>query len=153
MEWGNLAVQNNGSLRNPMEPSDCDLSGRKSVARILVIEDERQIREVLKQMLEKAGYEVDIAEDGNEGLALFKKRPADVVVTDILMPGKDGLETIEELSREYPELPIVAISGGGPGEKAQFALDVAQICGAGRVLAKPFSRKEILSVIQDALSS
>lgn len=121
------------------------------MARILIIEDERQVREVLKQILEKAGYEVDTAEDGHMGVKQFRKYPAELVITDILMPNKNGLETIEELIGLNPKLPIVAISGGGPGEKAQFALDVAKMCGAIRVLAKPFSRKEILETVTDLL--
>lgn len=121
------------------------------MTRILIIEDERQVRDVLKQMLEKTGYEVDTAEDGRKGLERFRKHPAELVITDILMPNKNGLETIEELIGLNPELPIIAISGGGPGEKAQFALDVAKMCGAVRVLAKPFSRKEILETITDLL--
>ncbi|MBF8274038.1 MAG: Signal transduction response regulator, receiver domain [Magnetococcales bacterium] len=119
------------------------------MTRILVIEDERQVRDVLKQILEKAGYAVDTSEDGRKGLEHFRKNPADMVITDILMPDKDGLETIEELVGLNPGLPIIAISGGGPGEKAQFALDVAKMCGAVRVLAKPFSRKEILETVGD----
>ncbi|MEO5328712.1 MAG: response regulator [Magnetococcus sp. THC-1_WYH] len=121
------------------------------MVRILIIEDERQVREVLKQILEKAGYEVDTAEDGRMGVQQFRKYPAELVITDILMPNKNGLETIEELIGLNPELPIIAISGGGPGEKAQFALDVAKMCGAIRVLAKPFSRKEILETVTDLL--
>ncbi|MBF0134183.1 MAG: response regulator [Magnetococcales bacterium] len=121
------------------------------MVRILIIEDERQVREVLKQILEKAGYEVETAEDGRMGVQQFRKCPAELVITDILMPNKNGLETIEELIGLNPELPIIAISGGGPGEKAQFALDVAKMCGAIRVLAKPFSRKEILETVTDLL--
>lgn len=119
--------------------------------RILVIEDERQIREVLKQILEKSAYEVDLAEDGRRGLELYRKQAADLVITDIIMPNKDGLETIEELMAQNPHLPIIAISGG-TGTKAQFALDVAKMCGAIRVLAKPFSRKEILEAVTELLS-
>ncbi|MBF0453357.1 MAG: response regulator [Magnetococcales bacterium] len=122
------------------------------MARILIIEDERQVREVLKQMLEKAGFEVDTANNGSEGVQRFKDNPADLVVTDILMPEKDGLETIEELTNRQSDLPIIAISGGGPGEKAQFALDLAQLCGACRILAKPFSRKEILAVVHELIN-
>ncbi|MBF0414691.1 MAG: response regulator [Magnetococcales bacterium] len=122
------------------------------MTRILVIEDERQIREVLKQILEKSDYEVELAEDGRRGLELFRKHPADIVITDIIMPNKDGLETIEELISQNPHLPIIAISGGAPGQKAQFALDVAKMCGAIRVLAKPFSRKEMLEAVTDLLS-
>ena len=121
------------------------------MARILIIEDERQVREVLKQILERAGFEVDIANNGVDGTQHFRDNPADLVITDILMPEKNGLETIEELTKQNPKLPIIAISGGGPGERAQFALDVAELCGASRVLAKPFSRKEILAVVQDLL--
>ncbi|HAT51067.1 MAG: response regulator [Nitrospirae bacterium] len=122
------------------------------MTRILIIEDERQVREVLKQILEKAGYEVDTAEDGRTGVEQFRRCPAELVITDILMPNKNGLETIEELIGLNPELPMIAISGGGPGEKAQFALDVAKMCGAMRVLAKPFSRKEILETITEILN-
>lgn len=122
------------------------------MARILIIEDERQVREVLKQILEKAGYEVDTAEDGRMGVKQFRKCPAELVITDILMPNQNGLETIEELIGLNPELPMIAISGGGPGEKAQFALDVAKMCGAVRVLAKPFSKKEILETITEVLN-
>ncbi|MBF0141985.1 MAG: response regulator [Magnetococcales bacterium] len=117
------------------------------MARILIVEDERQIREALKQVLEREGHTVRLAENGDEGVLAFCAEPSDLVICDILMPVKDGLETIEELRRLAPELPILAVSGGGPGEKAQFALDVAQLCGAVQVLAKPFSRKEILAAI------
>ncbi|MBF0447623.1 MAG: response regulator [Magnetococcales bacterium] len=122
------------------------------MARILIIEDERQVREVLKQMLERAGFEVETAFNGIDGIENFKKNPIDLVITDILMPEKDGLETIEELTKLQPGLPILAISGGGPGEKAQFALDVAEQCGARRILAKPFSRKEILAIVHELLT-
>lgn len=123
------------------------------MAHILVIEDDRQVREVLRQMLERGGYSVDTAENGLLGLDQFAKRRADVVVTDILMPEKDGLEIIEELTRDNVDLPIIAISGGGPGEKAQFALGVAQLCGARHILAKPFSRREILALVKEVLDS
>ncbi|MBF0295544.1 MAG: response regulator [Magnetococcales bacterium] len=119
---------------------------------MLIIDDERQVRDVLQQILDRAGYQTEVAEDGEEGLRRFREQPADLVITDILMPGKDGLETIEEMVRDHPGLPIIAISGGGPGEKAQFALETAQVCGAGRILAKPFSRQEILAMVRDALA-
>ncbi|MBF0427361.1 MAG: response regulator [Magnetococcales bacterium] len=121
--------------------------------RILIIEDERQVRDALGQMLTRVGYETDVAADGEEGLRCFLNHPADLVITDILMPGLDGLETIEVLRRDYPGLPIIAISGGGPGEKAKFALEMAQECGAVHILAKPFSRQEIMAVIKEALES
>ncbi|MBF0125588.1 MAG: response regulator [Magnetococcales bacterium] len=119
--------------------------------RILIIDDERQIRDVLQQILERAGYLTEVAGDGEEGLRRLLEQPVDLVITDILMPGKDGLETIEAVAGLRPDLPIIAISGGGPGEKAQFALEMAQVCGAQRILAKPFSRQEILATVQEAL--
>ena len=73
------------------------------MALILVIDDEEQVRRMLRQMLERAGHEVLDAADGNEGIKLFRKRRADVVITDIIMPDKEGLQAIIELGREFPE--------------------------------------------------
>ena len=98
--------------------------------RILIIDDEPHILLMLKKMLERAGYEIDIASDGLEGLNLYRKSPADLVITDIIMPEKEGLETIREMRRFNSELKIVAMSGGGKISADNY-LHTATIFGEG----------------------
>ena len=81
--------------------------------KILIIDDEPYILLMLKKMLEKAGYEVDMASNGQQGMELFEKDNADLVITDIIMPDKEGLEIILEMKKQRPDLKIIAISGGG----------------------------------------
>jgi CheY-like chemotaxis protein len=120
------------------------------VARILIIDDEDQPRRMLQQVLTRAGYEVVEARNGNEGLQRFRARPTDLVITDILMPEKEGLETIIDIRREFPTAKIIAISGGGRAGNLHF-LDVAQRLGAQRVLQKPFELQEMLAAVQELL--
>lgn len=120
------------------------------MARILVIEDEELTRCLMRDILESGGHEVVDAKDGNEGLAIQRVRPADLVVTDIFMPQKDGLETIAELRQVFPDLPIIAVSGGGQASNLDF-LRFAERFGATRVLAKPFPAEDLLEAIQSCL--
>jgi DNA-binding response OmpR family regulator len=120
------------------------------VARILIIDDEDQPRRMLQQVLTRAGYEVVEARNGNEGLQRFRTRPTDLVITDILMPEKEGLETIIDIRREFPTAKIIAISGGGRAGNLNF-LDVAQRLGAQRVLQKPFELQEMLAAVRALL--
>ena len=82
------------------------------MSRILIIDDDKQMREMLKQTLERAGYAVIEAQNGLEGVAVYREQHVDVVITDLIMPGKDGMETIIELKREFPDVRIIAVSGG-----------------------------------------
>ncbi len=118
--------------------------------RILIIDDDRDVLGMLKKMLERAAYEVTIATDGAEGLACFAEAPADLVITDLLMPGKEGLETIRDLKRDFPELKIIAISGGGRNAPEGY-LKVAKAMGAARSFAKPFGQTELLEAIEELL--
>jgi CheY-like chemotaxis protein len=118
--------------------------------RILVIDDDEQMRALLRDILERAGYEVTEAQHGLEGLKLFRARPADLVVTDLIMPEKEGVETILELRAEYPEVPIIAVSGGGRNGPRDY-LEIAARLGARRTVAKPFTRQEILAAVQQSL--
>jgi DNA-binding response OmpR family regulator len=120
------------------------------VARILVIDDEDQSRQMLQQALERAGYEVTTARDGSEGLRRFREAPTDLVITDILMPEKEGLETIMDLRREFPAVKIIAVSGGGRTGSLNF-LDIAKRLGARRTLQKPFGLREMLAVVHELL--
>ena len=118
--------------------------------RILVIDDDEQMRALLRDILERAGYEVTEAQHGLEGLKLFRARPADLVVTDLIMPEKEGVETILELRAEFPEVPIIAVSGGGRNGPRDY-LEIAARLGARRTVAKPFTRQEILAAVQQSL--
>lgn len=117
--------------------------------RILVIEDDDLLRGVLVSALQHAGYEVTQAGNGEEGLELFRALPADLVITDIVMPVQEGVETIQQLRRKSEALPIIAMSGGVAN--AKLYLTIAGRMGATRVLAKPFTPQHLLAVVAEAL--
>jgi DNA-binding NtrC family response regulator len=116
----------------------------------MVVEDDNSVRELLREILKRAGHEVMAAGNGKEALALYKKTPADLIITNILMPEKEGLETIQELRRENPDIKIIAISGGGQIGPADY-LEVARRFGAMRTFSKPFDRKELLKAVDELL--
>lgn len=122
------------------------------MARILVMDDEELARFTLREILEADGHEVTEAENGKEGVAYQKANAFDLIVTDIIMPEKEGVETIIELKRDYPDLKIIAISGGGRTRNLDF-LTLAEQYGAERVLAKPFSEDELLECVNGCLLS
>ncbi len=122
------------------------------MALILVIDDEEAVRRVIVRTLESAGHEVVEAENGEKGLALVRTIPPPVlIITDILMPRKDGLETIMEIIRECPEARIIAISGGGAAGHMEY-LTIAERLGAIATLAKPFRAEELLDAVSTALA-
>lgn len=121
------------------------------MSRILIIDDDHHILIMTKKMLERAGFEVELASNGNEGLELFKMMPIDLVITDIIMPEKEGLETIRAMKRLRADLKIIAMSGGGKISSNNY-LDTAKIFGATRGLGKPFSQKQMVSTVHELLS-
>jgi YesN/AraC family two-component response regulator len=122
------------------------------MAKILIIDDDPSILTMLKRMLEKAGYEVDIASNGSEGLEKIESCPPDLLVTDIVMPEKEGLELIFYLRRKNPELKIVAISGGGRFNYEGY-LTSAKLLGADLTFQKPLVHKEFIQAISDLISN
>jgi DNA-binding response OmpR family regulator len=118
------------------------------MARVLVIDDDSEMRAFLKEILESEGHEVVLAADGDEGLAEFRNHPADVVMTDLFMPNKEGLETIRELLEEFPHAGIIAMCGR---PQASPMLSVATQLGAAEFLCKPFSCQEILVALEKTL--
>ncbi len=118
--------------------------------RILVIDDDIQVRQMLKQMLEREGYEIVDAADGAKGIRLYRDEPTDLVITDIIMPEKEGLETIMELKRDFPDIKIIAVSGGGRVDAGNY-LEIARRWGVDRTFTKPFDRTELLEAIQQLL--
>jgi CheY-like chemotaxis protein len=120
------------------------------MALVLVIDDTPQVRRLLRLTLELAGHRVREAAGGKEGLRLLGREPADLVFCDVFMPGMDGLETMRELRRGHPGVPVVAMSGGS--EIAFDAHPVAVALGAAVVLRKPFGRAEALAAAEEALA-
>jgi DNA-binding response OmpR family regulator len=120
--------------------------------KVLVIDDDAKITRVLDLKLRKAGYQVIVAANGEAGLNLFKAQQPDMVITDILMPGKEGLETIMELRRDFPEVKIIAISGGGRVGAGE-CLDLAKKFGAQHTFSKPFTGNEILQAVRELLDN
>ena len=122
------------------------------MARVLVIDDEQLARFTIREILETAGHEVVEARNGNQGLGFQREAACDIVVTDIIMPEKEGVETIIELRKDFPELPIIAISGGGRTRNLDF-LKIAEQYGANKILAKPFSEEELLEAVENCLAN
>jgi CheY-like chemotaxis protein len=120
--------------------------------KILVIDDDEQVRALLHEILDRAGFEVVEAANGVEGVKAYRSAPTDLIITDLIMPEKEGVETILEIRGEFPSARIVAISGGGRNGARDY-LSIAAKLGARRVVAKPFSRQEILDAVQAALMS
>ena len=119
--------------------------------RILVMEDDMQFRQMLRLTLERGGYEVVEAPDGKEGIRLYRQSPTDLILTDIIMPEKEGVETIIELKRDFPDVKIIAMSGGSRGLDAHNCLSYVKGLGVSQIFTKPFDRKELLEVIQELL--
>jgi DNA-binding response OmpR family regulator len=118
--------------------------------RILIIDDDYQLRELLRKLFENEGYEVLDALDGNHGIQLNKEQPADLVITDLIMPEKDGMETIREFKRENPDMGIIAISGGGHLPPETY-FRVTKKAGANYTFKKPFNPEELLNAVRDLL--
>ena len=119
---------------------------------ILIIDDEPQIRSMIRLILERSGYMVIEASDGIEGIRLFREKPADLIITDLIMPNKDGIGLIIELKKEFPDVKIVAMSGGGLNRPEGY-LRGAQKLGAACTLSKPINRQELLRVVRDTLNT
>ncbi|MHB8521284.1 MAG: response regulator [Limisphaerales bacterium] len=115
-----------------------------------MIDDEAELRALLKEALVDAGHDVVDAASGDEGIALYRVTPADVVITDVLMPNKVGLETILELKRDFPNARVIAISGGF-NRRTDNDTALAKTLGVDRTLAKPFSTETLLQVVRDVL--
>ncbi|MHB8809867.1 MAG: response regulator [Desulfobulbaceae bacterium] len=118
--------------------------------RVLIIDDDEQIRVLLEQMMHWAGFEVMVAENGKVAMQLQRENPADLVITDLIMPEQEGLETISRLKKDYPGIKIIAISGGGRiGPEAY--LPAALELGADKVFSKPFDVQEIVDTVRAML--
>lgn len=122
------------------------------MARILVIEDEALVRFALCDTISGLGHEIIEATNGSEGMDVLNKEPVDIVITDIIMPVKEGIETTIEIRRAFPSIKIIAISGGGRAKNMQY-LNIAQQYGAHYILKKPFKNKELTSILDECLAA
>ena len=114
---------------------------------ILIIDDDDSLRDSLRRTLHKQGYVIMEASDGGRGLRQLERQAVDLVLLDLFMPDKDGLETIGDLRRTHPGIKIIAMSGGG-FEGTVDVLHVAKMLGAGRTLTKPFTREQLLEAVE-----
>jgi DNA-binding response OmpR family regulator len=121
-------------------------------SRILVVEDDEPFADMLQKTLIKAGYAVIRARNGQEGLRLYDAQRPHLVLTDLIMPGSEGVELIIELRRRDPGIKIIAMSGGGLNSPGAY-LRAAQLFGAARTLPKPFLTPELLAAIQAVLDT
>jgi DNA-binding response OmpR family regulator len=120
------------------------------MARILIIDDEFIIRDLLVNILEREGYETITAASGKDGMKIQQQNPADLIIIDIIMPEKEGLETIMELRRNFHDVKIIAMSGGGRIDSETY-LQIAKTMGAIKTITKPIYRKEILKTVRGLL--
>ncbi|MGK0200875.1 MAG: DNA-binding response OmpR family regulator, partial [Yoonia sp.] len=118
--------------------------------RVLVIDDEPQIRSLLKRFLTQAGYEVDEAADGLEGVQAMNDNPADLIITDILMPKQEGLETIRLIREKHADAKIIAMSGGSQLTAMDF-LPIAEKFGAARVFHKPLDFTALVDAVKELI--
>jgi signal transduction histidine kinase len=125
-------------------------SQRQAASHILVIDDDRDLCFVMEEMLRAEGYKVSVAHDGEQGIKMQREQPASLLVTDIFMPNKEGVETIREFREEFPNVPIIAMSGGGRLQK-QGGLFAAKELGAETILQKPFEMNDLLRSVAVAL--
>ncbi|MBI5693494.1 MAG: response regulator [Verrucomicrobia bacterium] len=119
------------------------------MSRILLIDDDDALRTVLARALTQAGYEVVEANEGRRAVECLRRSPVDVVVTDLIMPGQEGIETIMQLRRDHPALPVIAMSGGMAN--SPHYLDLARRLGARRTLQKPFLVEDIVLALRSVL--
>ena len=119
---------------------------------ILLVDDDELSRGAVRKMLERSGYDVQSTGIGQEALAWYRREPADLVITDLIMPDTDGLEMIQELRRINPAVRVLAISGGGRVDAEEY-LSVARKFGAVEVLPKPFTAPELKQAVEAALAT
>ena len=128
---------------------------------ILIIDDEEDIRDALRMVMEHAGHKVNTGSNGQEAIEMQREEPADLIITDIIMPERDGVSAIREIRQQFPGVRIIAISGGGGAEPVAYKpeaitttayLAAAKTAGADRIFTKPFERKDLLQAVNELLT-
>lgn len=119
---------------------------------VLIVEDDKELREMLKMSLQRRGFAVQVAENGKEAISHFKPLLTDLVVTDLIMPEEDGLKVVIKLRELKPTIKIIAISGGGKVGPGSY-LNLAKALGADAIYSKPFSIKDLIVKIEQLLDN
>jgi DNA-binding NtrC family response regulator len=120
------------------------------MARILVIDDQESIRRIVRRALEQDGHQVMDASDGEMGMQVLARHGADVVITDIFMPGQDGILTLRQIRKQFPGLKVIVISGGDSTGMMDLRKD-AELLGAVKRLQKPFTSRELVELVRSVL--
>ncbi len=120
------------------------------MARIIVIDDQEPIRRIVRRALEQEGHEVLDASEGEMGMQLLERHTADVVITDIFMPGQDGILTLRQVRKKFPAVKVIVISGGDSTGLLDLRHD-AELLGAVKSLQKPFTAAELIQTVRDVL--
>lgn len=119
------------------------------MARILIVEDDVQLREMLKLVLEREDYEVVESDNGDDAILYLQHSHCDLIITDIIMPQKDGTGLIMEIRKNFPDMQIIAISGGARHIDPQNPLQIAKMLGANQTFTKPFKIRDLLEAVQE----
>ena len=117
---------------------------------VLVVDDDALMRGMLAEWLAEAGYRVREAENGTKALQMLRIRPADLLISDMDMPGRDGAQTIDEARRMLPGLTVIAISGGARDDRQNWKAKALKL-GAAKALAKPFERRDLLAAVKELM--
>jgi len=120
------------------------------MARVIVIDDQEPIRRIVRTALERAGHEVLDAADGEVGLQLLERHATDVVLSDIFMPGMDGIQMLRQIRRQFPAVKVIVMSGGDSTGMLDLRRD-AELLGAVKSLSKPFTTHEIVEIVNSVL--
>lgn len=123
------------------------MSNPGAATRVLVVDDNKDMRESTRYLLQLIGFDAETAGDGHQAVDIHRARPVDIVLTDIFMPGKDGIETIEAFRAQWPAVKIVAMSAGGEVATRDY-LSVAPDIGADAILRKPFTLESLEQVLE-----
>jgi len=121
------------------------------VSDILIIDDDSEFREMLKTMMEMEGFNVATAEDGKIGVDLYRLKPTDLIVTDIVMPNQEGVETIYFLQKEFPDVKIIAVSGGGRGKASDYLDSIKRLDSVKGTFQKPFNMDEFVNKVREVI--
>jgi DNA-binding NtrC family response regulator len=122
------------------------------MARFLILDDDEDLGSVVEMILQMEGHDTAVFKKSDDAAAMQRSRPADVLITDIFMPERDGLETIQQFRREFPKVKIIAMSGGGDTLRNVSYLFSAREVGAVQVIRKPFEREALLEVVRQVLA-
>jgi len=121
------------------------------MAQILVIDDDDQFRKMIRECLENEGYEVLVASDGKIGVELYRENKPDLVITDVIMPEKDGAEVIFELQKEFPGIKMIVMSGGGQGDAQAYLKSITAFSNVKYAFEKPFAMDELLGAVKESV--